>query len=106
MKWTTFAPSLGAVVRSGRLRFLSRLWQQRSIPRVSSMRVARPVELNEQVKGLGGKWVAVKSGQVVAAAETMDKLLLLLQESQRPGVRNATIFRVAPDDEPELVGLG
>lgn len=68
------------------------------------MRVARPVSL--PVDGLEGKWVAVKDGEVVAADDTMDGLLLRLHESQRPGVRNATVLRVPPRDEPELVGLG
>lgn len=66
-----------------------------------------PVELAGSLRGFEGRWVAVKDGEVVAAAETMDRLILTLQESQRgENVRNATILRVPAEHEAELVGLG
>lgn len=66
-----------------------------------------PVELAGSLRGFEGRWVAVKDGEVVAAAETMDRLILTLQESQRgESVRNATILRVPAEHEAELVGLG
>lgn len=48
-----------------------------------------------------------RTARVVAAAETMDRLILTLQESQHgENVRNATILRVPAEHEAELVGLG
>jgi hypothetical protein len=87
---------------------LSRLWRAiASRRRVSDMAANEPVDLASRLQGFQGKWVAVKDGEVVAAAETMDRLLLTLHESQRgPAVRNATILRVPAEHEAELVGLG
>lgn len=88
---------------------LGKLWNalvaRRGGPAVSEHH--RAVDLAGSLRGFEGRWVAVKDGKVVAAAETMDRLLLTLQESQLgSSVRNATVLRVPAENEAELVGLG
>lgn len=87
---------------------MGRLWEALNSGRRNSVSASHdPVELAGSLRGFEGRWVAVKDGDVVAAAETMDRLLLTLQESQQgASVRNATIFRVPAEHEAELVGLG
>ena len=70
------------------------------------MNAVMPVPLGTALHGFEGKWVALKGGSVVAAAETLDRLLLTLRESQKPGVQGATVLRVPAENEAELVGLG
>lgn len=82
-----------------------RTWFRKQL-RGRAMPAHTTVKLDKLVEGLGGQWVGIKDGEVVAAARTMDELLMALHESRRPGVRNATIMRVRAEGEQELVGLG
>ena len=63
----------------------------------------RPIFIAEALKGFEGKWVALKSGEVVAAKETPDALRLFLHEHDIDGT---SMMRVPDKDEPELVGFG
>lgn len=86
---------------------LGSLWKG-LLARLRNPKVSRdPVVSPASLRGFEGRWVAVKDGEVVAAAETMDQLIMALRDSQRgPEVRNATILRVPGEHEAELVGLG
>jgi Family of unknown function (DUF5678) len=64
-----------------------------------------PLRLSEMLRGLEGKWVAIKSGKVVAAADSADALFKRLRSRQ---IRDASVLRVPTEQEhqAELVGLG
>jgi uncharacterized protein DUF5678 len=62
-----------------------------------------PIKLAEKLQGFEGNWVALKAGEVVAAARTPDRVVKELRSKQ---IEDATILRVPGEDEPELVGLG
>lgn len=88
---------------------LARLWRRliAGLRNSTMPRTHRPLDLAGSLRGFEGRWVAVKDGDVIAAAETMDRLLLTLHESQRgASVQNATVLRVPAEHEAELVGLG
>jgi hypothetical protein len=57
------------------------------------------------LRGLEGKWVALKGGEVVAAADTADALFKRLRSKR---IRDASVLRVPTEQEhkAELVGLG
>jgi hypothetical protein len=67
------------------------------------MRQLEPTPLTDALKGLEGKWVALKNGEVIAANETPDALYRDLHARQ---IRGTTILRVPDEHEPEMVGLG
>jgi hypothetical protein len=64
-----------------------------------------PLRLSEILQGLEGKWVALKGGEVVAAANNADALFKQLRSKQ---IRDASVLRVPTEQEheAELVGLG
>jgi hypothetical protein len=64
-----------------------------------------PLHLSEMLRGLEGKWVALKGGEVVAAADTADALFKRLRSKR---IRDASVLRVPTEQEhqAELVGLG
>lgn len=64
-----------------------------------------PLRLSEMLLGLEGKWVAIKDGEVVEAADNADALFKRLRSKQ---IRDASVLRVptAEEHEAELVGLG
>jgi hypothetical protein len=64
-----------------------------------------PLRLSEMLRGLEGKWVALKGGEVVAAADTADALFKRLRSKR---IRDASVLRVPTEQEhqAELVGLG
>lgn len=62
----------------------------------------KPVRLAQNLRGLGGKWVALKNGEPIEASETPDDLYMRLHQR---GIRDATILRVPAEDEPEIVGF-
>jgi Family of unknown function (DUF5678) len=64
-----------------------------------------PLRLSEMLRGLEGKWVAIKRGEVVAAADSADALFKRLRSRQ---IRDASVLRVPTEQEhqAELVGLG
>jgi Family of unknown function (DUF5678) len=64
-----------------------------------------PLNLSEILRGLEGKWVALKGGEVVAAADTADALFKRLRSKR---IRDASVLRVPTEQErkAELVGLG
>lgn len=64
-----------------------------------------PLHLSELLRGFEGKWVAIKGGQVVAAAETPDALFKRLRSKR---IHNASVLRAPTEQErrAELVGLG
>ena len=83
--------------------------------------VMEPLRLSEILRGLEGKWVALKGGEVVAAANNRrDDALLNASEQQRNNadalfkqlrskrIRDASVLRVPTEQEheAELVGLG
>ncbi len=61
------------------------------------------VPLGELLRGLDGKWIAIKDHQVVAAAETPYALVSSLREK---GIGGAAIIRAPAVEEPEMVGFG
>jgi hypothetical protein len=63
------------------------------------------VRLSEILRGLEGKWVALKGNEVVAAANNADALFKQLRSKQ---IRYASVLRVPTEQEheAELVGLG
>jgi hypothetical protein len=64
-----------------------------------------PLRLSEILRGLEGKWVALKGGEVVAAANNADALFKQLRSKR---IRDASVLRVPTEreHEAELVGLG
>ena len=64
-----------------------------------------PLRLSEMLRGLEGKWVAIKDGEVVEAADSADALFKRLRSKQ---IRDASVLRVPTEKEheAELVGLG
>jgi Family of unknown function (DUF5678) len=64
-----------------------------------------PLRLSEMLQGLEGKWVALKGGKVIEAADNADALFKRLRAKQ---IRDASVLRVPAeqDHEAELVGLG
>lgn len=70
--------------------------------RVSKM---EPLPLPELLKGLEGKWVALRDGKVIAAADTSDALFKRLRSKR---IQDAAVMRVPaePEHGTELVGLG
>ncbi len=64
-----------------------------------------PLRLSEILRGLEGKWVALKDGKVIAAADTPDALFKRLRSKQ---IRDTSVLRVPTEQEhkAELVGLG
>jgi hypothetical protein len=64
-----------------------------------------PLRLSEMLHGLEGKWVALKDGQVIAAADNADALFKRLHSKK---IRDASVLRVPTEQEhqAELVGLG
>jgi hypothetical protein len=67
------------------------------------VRTLEPIHLRRALKGLEGKWVALKDGVPVDAAPTPYELYMRLRHR---GERGATIVRVPDLAEPEIVGLG
>lgn len=62
-----------------------------------------PTPLADTLRGLEGKWVALKNGRVIAANATPDGLYRDLHARQ---IQGATILRVPGEHDPEMVGLG
>jgi Family of unknown function (DUF5678) len=64
-----------------------------------------PLHLSEILRGFEGKWVALKGGKVVEAAENPDALFKRLRSKR---IRDASVLRVPTEQErqAELVGLG
>jgi Family of unknown function (DUF5678) len=64
-----------------------------------------PLRLSEMLRGLEGKWVAIRDGEVVEAADSADALFKRLRSKQ---IRDASVLRVPTEKEheAELVGLG
>jgi len=69
-----------------------------------------PLRLSELLRGFEGKWVALKwvalkEGEVIAAADNSDALFMQLRAKK---IRNASVLRVPTQQEhrAELVGLG
>ena len=64
-----------------------------------------PLRLSEMLRGLEGKWVAIRDGEVVEAADSADALFKRLRSKQ---IRDARVLRVPTEKEheAELVGLG
>jgi len=64
-----------------------------------------PLRLSEILRGLEGKWVALKGSEVVAAAGSADALFKQLRSKR---IRDASVLRVPTEEEhkAELVGLG
>ena len=64
-----------------------------------------PPRLAEILRGLEGKWVALRGTEVVAAASTSDALFKQLRSKR---IRDASVLRVPTEQEheAELVGLG
>ena len=64
-----------------------------------------PLRLSEILRGLEGQWVALKRGEVVAAAGSADALFKKLRSKR---IRDASVLRVPTEQEhkAELVGLG
>lgn len=67
--------------------------------------IMEPLRLSELLQGLEGKWVAIKDGEVVEAADSSDALFKRLRSKQ---IRDASVLRVPTEKEhqAELVGLG
>jgi hypothetical protein len=67
--------------------------------------LVEPLRLSGILRGLEGKWVALKGGEVVAAANNADALFKQLRSRQ---IRDAGVLRVPTEQEheAELVGLG
>jgi hypothetical protein len=61
-----------------------------------------PLRLSEILRGLEGKWVALRGSEVI---DTADALFKRLRSRQ---IRDATVLRVPTEQEhqAELVGLG
>jgi hypothetical protein len=61
--------------------------------------------LSEILRGLEGKWVALRGSEVIAAADSADALFKRLRSKQ---IRDAAMLRVPTEQEhkAELVGLG
>lgn len=62
-----------------------------------------PVPYPQELYGLEGKWVAVRDGKVVAAAETSRQLVARMREQHIVGAR---VQYVAPPEDGYKVGLG
>ena len=64
-----------------------------------------PPRLSEILRGLEGKWVALRGTEVVAAASSSDALFKQLRSKR---IRDASVLRVPTEQEheAELVGLG
>jgi hypothetical protein len=64
-----------------------------------------PPRLAEILRGLEGKWVALRGSEVVAAASSSDALFKQLRSKR---IRDASVLRVPTEQEheAELVGLG
>jgi hypothetical protein len=64
-----------------------------------------PPRLSEILRGLEGKWVALRGSEVVAAANSSDALFKHLRSKR---IRDASVLRVPTEQEheAELVGLG
>jgi hypothetical protein len=64
-----------------------------------------PLRLAEKLRGLEGKWVALRGSEVVAAANSSDALFKQLRSKR---IRDASVLRVPTEQEhkAELVGLG
>jgi hypothetical protein len=64
-----------------------------------------PLRLSEILRGLEGKWVALRGDEVVAAAGSADALFRQLRSKR---VLDASVLRVPTEQEhkAELVGLG
>lgn len=67
--------------------------------------IMEPLRLSEMLQGLEGKWVALKDGEVIEAADNADALFKRLRSKK---IRGASVLRVPTekDHEAELVGLG
>lgn len=78
-------------------------WFQRLLSRKRRATPLDPVPLAGLLRPYAGKWVAIKSGEVVEVRDTPDQLVLALKERD---IVNATIIRSPAESEPELVGLG
>jgi hypothetical protein len=65
----------------------------------------KPLPLPELLRGLEGKWVALRNGEVIAAADTSDALFKRLRAKR---IVDAAVLRVPTelDHGTELVGLG
>jgi Family of unknown function (DUF5678) len=64
-----------------------------------------PLRLSEMLRGLEGKWVAIRDGEVVEAADTADALFKRLRSKR---IQDASVLRVPTEKDhgAELVGLG
>jgi Family of unknown function (DUF5678) len=64
-----------------------------------------PLRLSEMLRGLEGKWVAIKDGEVVEAADNADALFKRMRSKR---IQDASVLRAPTekDHEAELVGLG
>lgn len=62
-----------------------------------------PMPLPQILEGLEGFYVAIKNGEAVEVARTLEKLG---ENLRRRGIRDASILRAPERGEPELVGVG
>ena len=67
------------------------------------MRTVEPIHTADQLREFAGQWVAIRDGEVVAAAETPDRLLMHLRDKKWD---DASIVRAPAEGEAVLVGLG
>jgi Family of unknown function (DUF5678) len=65
----------------------------------------KPLPLPELLKGLEGKWVALRRGEVIEAADTSDALFKRLRSKR---IQDAAVMRVPTEGDhgTELVGVG
>lgn len=62
-----------------------------------------PVGLAALLHQVPGKWVALRNGEIIAAGDTFDQVVIRLDAD---GVTDATVIRSPGEGEAELVGLG
>jgi hypothetical protein len=65
----------------------------------------RPLPLPELLRGLEGKWVALRGEEVIEVGDSSDALLKRLRSRQ---IRDAAVMRVPSerDHDAELIGFG
>ena len=69
----------------------------------NTMTGTEPVRVLDALRGLEGKWVALRGDEVVRAAWTFDALY---DELRTHHIRDASVLRVPGENEPEPVGIG
>jgi muramidase (phage lysozyme) len=82
---------------------MARWFRDRRRGKNDPMREIQPVRVRDALRGLEGKWVAMRGDEVVRAAWTFDALY---QELREHHIRDASVLRVPGEHEPEPVGIG